>query len=125
PQDSILILDTIGELARVYALADIVTVGGSFINWGGHNVLQPMAQGKPVIVGPHTHNFRDIVRLCKAEEALVQLSSADELAGTVGRILSSPGEAELLSVRALKVVKSNQGASARAATRLVELLNRQ
>jgi len=125
PQDSILILDTIGELARVYALADIVTVGGSFIKWGGHNVLQPMAQGKPVIVGPHTHNFRDIIRLCKAEEALVQLSSADELAGTVERILSSPGEAELLSVRALKVVRANQGASARAATRLVELLNRQ
>jgi len=123
PQDSVLILDTIGELARVYALADIVVVGGSFIKWGGHNMLQPMAQGKPVIVGPHTHNFRDIVSICEAEEALVQISSHEQLADTIGRILSSPGETELLSVRALKVVRSNQGASERTARRLLELLN--
>ena len=124
PQDSILILDTIGELAKVYALADIATVGGSFVKWGGHNMLQPMAQGKPVIVGPHTHNFRDIVSVCKAEEAMLQLSSPDELAATMGRLLSSPGETELLSVRARKVVQANLGASARTAQRLVELLDR-
>jgi 3-deoxy-D-manno-octulosonic-acid transferase len=122
PEDTVVILDTIGELAKVYALADVVTVGGSFVNWGGHNMLQPMAQGKPVIFGPHTRNFRDIVTICLNAEAAVQLSGADELADAVGGILSSAATAELLSARARRVVQTNQGASARTASRLVELL---
>lgn len=123
PEDSVLILDTIGELARVYAVADVVTVGGSFVRWGGHNMLQPMAQGKPVIVGPHTHNFRDIVNIAKAAEALVQVDHADELATVVRRILCSEAERNLLSLRAQRVVRENRGASARTAERLVELLH--
>jgi len=125
PEDSVLILDTIGELARVYAVADVVTVGGSFVKWGGHNMLQPMAQGKPVIFGPHTHNFRDVVSIVLAAGSAVQLSGATELADAVGHVLSSAGEAELLSVRAQKVIRGNRGASARAAARLVGLIEAQ
>jgi 3-deoxy-D-manno-octulosonic-acid transferase len=124
PAATVFILDTIGELARVYALADVVTVGGSFVKWGGHNMLQPMAQGKPVVFGPHTRNFRDIVSVCLQAEAAIQLSGAGELAGTVARLLSSSAEAQLLSLRALRVVQSNQGASARTAQRLVRLMER-
>jgi len=123
PEDTVVILDTIGELARVYAIADLVTVGGSFVRWGGHNMLQPMAQGKPVIFGPHTHNFRDIVSIALAAEAAIQVPSHQELAGAVARILSSEAERQLLSARALRVVQENRGASARTAERLVELLN--
>jgi 3-deoxy-D-manno-octulosonic-acid transferase len=122
PEDSVVILDTIGELARVYALADVVTVGGSFVKWGGHNMLQPMAQGKPVLFGPHTHNFRDIVSIVLEGESAVQLASPAELADGVSRILSSSTEGELLSVRAQRVIRDNKGASARAAASLVELL---
>ncbi|MGQ9730047.1 MAG: 3-deoxy-D-manno-octulosonic acid transferase [Candidatus Zipacnadales bacterium] len=123
PERSVVILDTIGELARVYAIADIVTVGGSFVPWGGHNMLQPMAQGKPVVFGPYTHNFRDIVHIATEAGAAVQLTGPQELATTVARILSSEAEAQLLSLRALKVVRENRGASARTASRLIELLN--
>jgi 3-deoxy-D-manno-octulosonic-acid transferase len=123
PEDTVVILDTIGELARVYAIADVVTVGGSFVRWGGHNMLQPMAQGKPVIVGPHTHNFRDIVAIAKEAGALIEVGGPGELAGAVARVLTSEGERDLLSLRALKVVRENRGASARTAERLVELLN--
>jgi 3-deoxy-D-manno-octulosonic-acid transferase len=122
PEDCILILDTIGELARVYALADVVTVGGSFVKWGGHNMLQPMAQGKPVTFGPYTHNFRDVVSIVLEAGSAIQLSGPAELLEVVGRILSSSAEAELLSVKAQKVIRQNRGASARAAARLLELL---
>jgi len=122
PAARVVILDTIGELAKVYALADIVAVGGSFVNWGGHNMLQPMAQGKPVVFGPHTRNFRDVVGICLGAQAAVQLPNADGLAEAVGKVLSSPTDAELLSVRARRVVQTNRGASARTAQRLVELL---
>jgi 3-deoxy-D-manno-octulosonic-acid transferase len=123
PEDTVVILDTIGELARVYAIADVVTVGGSFVRWGGHNMLQPMAQGKPVIVGPHTHNFRDIVAVAKEAGALIEVGGPGDLAGAVARVLASEGERDLLSLRALKVVRENRGASARTAERLVQLLN--
>lgn len=122
PEDCVLILDTIGELSKIYSLADVVTVGGSFVKWGGHNMLQPMAQGKPVTFGPYTHNFRDVVGIVLEAGSAVQLSTPTELAEVVGRILSSSAEAELLSVRAQKVIRENKGASARAAARLVELL---
>ncbi len=85
-------------------------------------MLQPMAQGKPVIFGPHTRNFRDIVGICLAAGAVVQLSHAGELAEAVGRVMSSAAEAELLSLRARRVVRTNRGASARTAQRLVQLL---
>jgi 3-deoxy-D-manno-octulosonic-acid transferase len=124
PEESVVILDTIGELARVYAIADVVTVGGSFVRWGGHNMLQPMAQGKPVIFGPYTHNFRDIVQVAKQAEAVIEVSGPGELAGAVARVLKSEGERDLLSLRALKVVRENRGASARTAGRLLELLKR-
>ncbi|MBM3474058.1 MAG: 3-deoxy-D-manno-octulosonic acid transferase [Armatimonadetes bacterium] len=123
PEDSVVILDTIGELARVYAIADVVAVGGSLVRWGGHNMLQPMAQGKPVVVGPHTQNFRDIVNISRNAEALVEVEGPHELATAIERLLTSEAERDLLSARALRVVRENRGASARTAERLVELLN--
>ncbi len=54
-----MILDTVGELAQLYALAEVVFVGGSLVPIGGHNVLEPAMRGKPVLVGPHTSNFRE------------------------------------------------------------------
>src|SRR5205807_4585857 len=60
---SVLLIDSIGELANLYALADHAIVGGSFVPAGGHNILEPAQHGVPIIVGPHTENFRDIVGL--------------------------------------------------------------
>jgi 3-deoxy-D-manno-octulosonic-acid transferase len=86
-------------------------------------MLQPMAQGKPVVVGPHTQNFRDIVNIARGAEALVEVAGPHELATVIERLLTSEAERDLLSVKALRVVRDNRGASARTAGRLVELLN--
>jgi 3-deoxy-D-manno-octulosonic-acid transferase len=87
-------------------------------------MLQPMAQGKPVICGPYTQNFRDIVSLAKEAGAMLEVGGAHELAAAVQRVLASEAERDLLSVKALRVVRDNRGASARTATRLLELLGR-
>jgi 3-deoxy-D-manno-octulosonic-acid transferase len=56
---AVIVLDTVGELAQLYAIADVVFVGGSLAELGGHNMLEPAMRGKPVLFGPHTHNFRE------------------------------------------------------------------
>ena len=76
-----LLLDSLGELSQLYALASVVFVGGSLVPSGGHNILEPAVAGKPVVVGPHMENFQEIADQFRAEEALVQVASADELAG--------------------------------------------
>ena len=60
PRVDIVVLDSIGELATVYQLGTVVFVGGSLVDHGGHNILEPAIFGKPIVVGPHMHNFREI-----------------------------------------------------------------
>lgn len=73
----VLLLDSIGELATVYSLADVALVGGSLVPRGGHNVLEPAFYGVPIIVGPHTENFRDIIGLFRREQAVIECPPAE------------------------------------------------
>ena len=66
----VVVLDTIGELGRLYSLGDIIFVGGSLVKTGGHNILEPAAHGKPIIVGPHMFNFKEIFNLLYSRHAL-------------------------------------------------------
>ena len=68
PQCCVAVLDTMGELARVYAIATVAFVGKSLMKGGGHNILQPIALGKPALFGPYMENFRDIAAICKREQ---------------------------------------------------------
>ena len=79
-----LLLDTLGELARLYALASVVFVGKSLVSFGGHNIVEPAAAGRPVVVGPHMENFQEIADEFLAEDALVQVKTAEELGREVG-----------------------------------------
>ena len=74
-QSDVILLDTIGELAAVYRFAAVVFVGGSLVPRGGHNIIEPALYAKPIIVGPHTENFRQIVSDFSRADALVQVSS--------------------------------------------------
>lgn len=121
-QVRVVILDTIGELTRVYALATVVFVGGSLVRWGGHNILQPIALGKPTLMGPWMHNFQDITDIALGEQAAVQVFSAEQLAEEAGAILASPAEQELLAARGAAMLQRHGGASARYAEALVALL---
>jgi 3-deoxy-D-manno-octulosonic-acid transferase len=116
---SIVLLDTIGELPATYALAQIVFVGGSIVDKGGHNVLEPAAAGATVVTGAHTHNFHAIVDLMNEAGALVQLpaledaAAGEELAYVFEKLLASPAEREALGRRAKQLITANQGAADR------------
>ncbi len=123
PQARVVVLDTIGELARVYALASVVFVGGSLVRIGGHNILQPLAQGKPVLVGPHMVNFRDVLEIARQAQAIQIVRSAGELRRAAEELLLSPEVAADRRERGLKMIAEQRGASERIAEALVELLH--
>jgi 3-deoxy-D-manno-octulosonic-acid transferase len=120
----VLLLDTIGELASVYSLADIAVVGGSFVPRGGHNILEPAQFAKPIIIGPHYQNFRDIVLAFLAHDA-VRVVQAPQLPETVLQLLQSPHESERLGSRAWHVIQGGRGSTQRTAQTLRELLGRE
>ncbi|HWC18773.1 MAG TPA: 3-deoxy-D-manno-octulosonic acid transferase [Terriglobales bacterium] len=108
----VLLLDTIGELASAYSLADIAFVGGSLVPRGGHNILEPAQFAKPILIGPHYDNFRDIVRTFLAAEA-VRVVNTDQLPATLLGLLQTPQEAVQLGSRAWQVVESGRGSTQR------------
>jgi 3-deoxy-D-manno-octulosonic-acid transferase len=111
---SVLLLDTIGELSGLFPLADVVFMGGTLAARGGHNILEPAAFGKPVIVGPHMENFRAIAADFSRAGACVEIASASELAGAVARLLDAPEDARRVGERAKDCAGSRRGATARA-----------
>jgi 3-deoxy-D-manno-octulosonic-acid transferase len=129
-QAPVILLDTIGELHSVYALAEVVFVGGSLSRTGGHNILEPAAVGAAVITGPHTYNFHSIVETFVAAGALIQLQPLSdsaalvELAPVISELLAEPTRRLELGGRAQKLVDQNRGATSRALDLLEPLLSR-
>ena len=132
PSDSdaaVILLDTIGELPATYSLAAVVFVGGSIVDRGGHNVLEPAAAGTAVVTGAHTHNFHAIVNLMADAGALIQLPPAQDtsngipLAKTFAELLASPEARAELGRRAKKLVSENQGAADRTVKLIAPLLS--
>ncbi len=110
---TVFILDTIGELLSFYAIADIVFVGGSLIKKGGHNILEPASQGKPILFGPYMFNFRDIVDLFLVHQAAILVYNTEELKRKIKELLSKPEEAADLGRRARDLISENRGATQR------------
>ena len=106
----VILLDTIGELALVYRFAAVVFVGGSLVPRGGHNVIEPAAFAKPIIVGPHTENFRQIVSDFTRAGALVQVDPG-ALTGELIRLLSDPMQACAMGELARNILIANRGAT--------------
>lgn len=122
PEDAdaaVILLDTIGELPAAYSLADIVFVGGSIVDKGGHNVLEPAAAGAAVVTGAHTHNFHAVVDLMVEAGAIVQLpplknvAAPEEITSVFSKLLADPDERDALGRRAKQLVTDNQGATDR------------
>jgi len=109
----IFILDTIGRLLGYYSIADIVFVGGSLVDKGGHNILEPASLNKPVIFGPFMSNFRDIAGLFTANNAAIMLENASELESAVRRLLNNPQEANELGRKGRELIAGNRGATLR------------
>jgi 3-deoxy-D-manno-octulosonic-acid transferase len=121
-EGEVLLLDTLGELAQLYSLASVVFVGGSLVPTGGHNVLEPAMAGRAVVVGPHMENFPDIARAFLSEEALVQVSTPEELGREVASLMLDEPRRRALEDRARGVVERNRGALRRTVDALSDLI---
>jgi 3-deoxy-D-manno-octulosonic-acid transferase len=107
---TVVLVDVVGPLAHCYALGAIAFVGGSLVPVGGHNVLEPARAARPILVGPHTANARDVVeRLVRGGGAL-RVESGDALAWTLDHLLAHPEEAVTMGRRAHALVQTGQGA---------------
>jgi len=117
----VLLVDSIGELAAVYALSDVAFVGGSLVPRGGHNIIEPAQHGVAIVTGNHTENFRDIVALFQSRDA-VRIVTAAELTSTLMKLLADDGERKELGRLAQETMRSQAGATARTIAALKTLL---
>lgn len=108
-----IIVDTIGELRRLYAIADVVYVGKSLVNLGGQNPLEPAAFKKPILFGPYMFNFALIAEMLVREGGAIQVTNKNSLLEEAGALLGDIERSHLIGERAYKVFCMNQGAVAR------------
>jgi len=111
----------VGELASVYALANVAFVGGSLVPLGGHNILEPAQHGVAVLTGPHTFNFREIVRIFERGGGL-RVVAAENLGTAITNLLHNAEEREHLGCRARKLFLENTGATQNTVAVLKALL---
>ena len=122
-QDAVIILDTLGELPAVYPLATVVFVGGSLVDRGGHNILEPAIAGKVVVVGPHMSNFAEIEAAFTEEKAFVRVGMPAALAAVVIRALTDPAWCAEIGARASQAAQHQKGAAALTVEALEPLLH--
>lgn len=106
----VLILNTIGELGRVYGIGEISFVGGSLVPIGGHNLLEPASFGQPVLFGPHTHNFVLMSQLLLEAGGGLRITDVQDLIKTMTDLLSDPKKRHQMGRRAMRFVEMNRGA---------------
>ncbi|HWP44313.1 MAG TPA: 3-deoxy-D-manno-octulosonic acid transferase [Blastocatellia bacterium] len=123
----VILLDSIGELSSVYRFAAVVFVGGSLVPHGGHNIIEPAAFARPIIVGPHTENFRQVVSDFASGQAIVEIGeSGDAASGSFAReairLLSDREAAEALGQRARAILLRNRGATRCTVEAIIEMM---
>ncbi|MEZ4598885.1 MAG: 3-deoxy-D-manno-octulosonic acid transferase [Syntrophotaleaceae bacterium] len=118
----VLLVDSIGEVLKFYAVADLVFVGGSLVPVGGHNVLEASLLRKPVLFGPHMHNFKEISRLLIEAGGGISVVDADELHDRAAELLADPEAGRALGLRGYKLLEENRGATDHALKAMEGLL---
>jgi 3-deoxy-D-manno-octulosonic-acid transferase len=121
-ESDVIVLDTIGDLAAIYGIADVAFVGGSLVKRGGHNPLEPAQFGVPVIMGPSFENFRDIVAKLQAADGIRIVQNQGELEAALVELLSNREAAREMGERGQRVFEQQQGATARSVEALVAML---
>ena len=122
PRADVVVLDTFGELAQVYQIATVVFVGGSLADHGGHNILEPAIFGKPIVFGPHMHNFREIAETFLVSHAAVQVQSERELGEVLRNLTTDPVRRASLGAAARALVEANRGAKDKTMAVVSQLL---
>ena len=116
----VLLLDSMGELGRLFAVADVVFMGGTLAQRGGHNILEPAYFGKAVIAGPHMENFAAIADEFTEGGALFRVEAAADLGNAVSKLLEDAALRRDLGERARKLAESKRGVTARIASRIMQ-----
>jgi 3-deoxy-D-manno-octulosonic-acid transferase len=124
PECSVLLLDVMGELEPFYGVARLAFVGGSLVPRGGHNLLEAVRAGVPVIMGPHLHNIDDIAAQFVDKEAMRVVHTNSELADEVIGFMRDKGKARAMAMKATAVLEENRGALSRVVQLLDGLLDR-
>ena len=122
PREDVVVLDTIGELAQLFQVATVVFVGGSLVDSGGHNILEPAVFGKPIIFGPYMQNFAEIARTFLDNGAAVEVRNSRDLETVLVDLLNDPGRRASLGAAARALVEANRGARLKSLDAIAQLL---
>lgn len=122
PRHDIVVLDTIGELAQLFQVATVVFVGGSLVDAGGHNILEPAVFGKPILFGPYMQNFAEIALTFVDNGAAVQVNGGTELERVLLELLADPVRRASLGAAARALVEANRGARGKSLEAIAQLL---
>jgi 3-deoxy-D-manno-octulosonic-acid transferase len=122
PRADVVVLDTIGELAHLFQVATVVFVGGSLVDHGGHNILEPAVHGKPILFGPYMQNFAEIAETFLQHQAALQVTGPAELTSASVRLMGDPVERARLGAAARALVEANRGAKPRTLEAIAALL---
>ena len=121
--NDIIILDTLGELSKVYSIADVAFIGGSFNKTGGHNPLEATIYSKPAVSGPSIKNFRDIYSLLERDKAAFVVKNEREFYEILEKLLSDDVFYKTITHNCLNSFKSQQGAVDFVINKLGDILN--
>ena len=125
PRHDVVVLDTIGELAQLFQVATVVFIGGSLVDAGGHNILEPAVFGKPIVFGPYMQNFAEIAAAFLSNQAGVQVRGARELETVMLELLADPVRRASLGAAARALVEANRGARVKSLAAIAQLLEPQ
>lgn len=124
---AVLIVDTLGELASLYAIADLAFVGGSLFHRGsskgGHNLMEPALFGIPVLFGPYNFSFHETAEVLRDSNGGTEIANEEQLIGALEKFLADPKARRAAGDRARQVIIDRQGASARTVDLLVRIAN--
>lgn len=125
PSTAVFFGNTMGEVPLFYGMSDVAFVGGSLVHVGGHNLLEPAAQGLPIVTGPHLFNAQDIADMFIAAQACRIVNDADELVEVVAELLTNPALAGSAGENGLALLQANRGSLQRLLVLLEPLLAKQ
>ena len=120
--EDIIIVDTVGELGRIYSIGTVIYVGGTLVTHGGHNILEPAAHGKAIIIGWHMENFKETHALFKSRNACITVNNPEELVTETKKLFDDTKRRKELEEETLKIILENRGAARKSAVLLRKIL---
>lgn len=120
PDTQVLLGDSMGEMSAYYTACDVAFVGGSLLPFGGQNLIEACAAGKPVLIGPHTYNFSEAAASAVAAGAAVRVADWEELARAARQLFEDAGESARMGAAGLRFAATHRGAT----QRVIEMLRR-